>query len=267
MQWRKFGIEIEGWSGLTREELAPLLQKHTSIPVRVIPWQRASRAPSYWLLTTDGSLRNEILGGKGYEMVSPPLKGEDGMKELKMMVNAMRNKKLLGKENIFKHGQRCSVHIHISIEDMDDTDCRKIYEMYQYLEPQLNRMFPMSRTNNTARSGRSYCAPIAEVPFEIATDPERTNNAKYYSVQFPKAISTIEFRIHSATTNYSKIYQWIKILNQIIDFALKNTAVSRMRKSKDFIDLVNILDDESYAYFEARAKKFDRQKKKAGVLV
>jgi hypothetical protein len=266
---KKFGIEIEGWSGLEREELAALITKDTNLPVSCVPWQRLSRAAKTWLLTTDGSFTNKVTGGKGYELVSPPLVGKEGLKELQLMISSIRNKKLLGESGKFVHNHRCALHVHMSVEEYSNLQKKKIYEMYKYLEPEINRMFPYSRVFNKSRGGESYCAPIKHVSFEQATDPDRDNNSKYYSVQFPVGVPTIEFRIHSATTNYNKAEKWIQILSQIIDFALDNTLITRWNEEEreESLKLQYILNKECYDYFNARRQKFDRQKSKKGVLV
>lgn len=78
---RKFGIEIEAYN-CTREKLASELRA-AGINVAVEGYNHTTR--NHWKLVTDSSL----TGNNTFELVSPVLEGEAGLKELKRFVGCL----------------------------------------------------------------------------------------------------------------------------------------------------------------------------------
>jgi gamma-glutamyl-gamma-aminobutyrate hydrolase PuuD len=241
-------LELIEWLLSERNPVA--IRKETGINVRSAGWQRASTSNDVWIITTDGSIRDPKTNEKGKELVSPPLEGtEESFNIIRKILKTVRSRKLLGDE-IFRIDKQCSVHVHLNREGLEKDDLRKIYQLYGAIEPELNLMFPKSRRNNKGRGGKSYCAPIAQLPFNKAWEDRSEREMKYYSLQFPDAIPTIEFRIHGASVNARKIWNWIRIVNEITDYALslpvpevwdskitkKFTVKNVLSKDKDLYD-------------------------------
>ena len=262
---RTVGIEVEGICNLSVAKIASKLEVETGIEVSTSSWSRSSASLPVWHVTTDGSIRDSEGNKVGKEIVSPPLPiNEKSFKELKSLLAAARNKRLFGK-NYLRIDRQCSVHVHISREELDRFDVEKVYHLYAYIEPELNKMLPDSRRNNKGRGGKSYCAPISDLPFAKAfeKDPEdpEFRELKYYSVQFPFNIPTIEFRVHGATTNAKKIWNWVRILNEIMDFAV-GLPVTEVWDDEllETCTLNKILSKEMYEYYLERAQKLSKTK-------
>lgn len=260
---RKIGIEVEGFTPLRCDVLATAIRKKTGIEVRSAGWQMASTNNDAWIITTDGSIRHPVDGSKGKELVSPPLEAEKAREQLSKLLRALRSTKDFGKDQKFSIDKQCSVHIHVDRENMDKDDLRKIYQCYSLIEEDLHLMFPESRRNNKARGGKSFCAPISNLPFEDAFEKREQREMKYYSVQFPAAIPTIEFRIHSASTNPKKIWMWILIIHAIIDYALKLPIVeiwdSNIEKN---ITVDEVLPKELYMFYLDRCSAVKKKEEK-----
>ena len=253
---RKFGVEVEGFTSLRSDTLAAALRNDTGINVRSTGWQRASTDNDVWTITTDGSIKHPETKEKGKELVSPPLQGTDeSYEQLRKLLRALRSKKVLG-DNILKVDKQCSVHVHIDRSDLSDDDLKKVYTLYSIIEPKLNLMFPDSRRNNKGRGGKSYCAPIASVPFKEAFEERSRADLKYYSLQFPEAIPTIEFRIHGASTNPKKIWYWIRIVNEIINYAVNLPVIEVWDKkmTEDFKLVEILISKDLYEYYLGRVE-------------
>lgn len=259
---RKFGLEVEGFTSKRSDSLASLIRKETGIEVRSAGWQRASTSNDVWTITTDGSIRDPKTKEKGKELVSPPLPGtHKSFTFIQKILKILRSRKLLG-DDIFRIDKQCSVHVHISRENIADEDLKKIYLVYGLLEKELNLMFPKSRRNNTSRGGRSYCAPIKDLPFQEAWEERSRRELKYYSLQFPASIPTIEFRIHGASVNARKIWNWITIINQIIDFAIKLPVPEVWdKKITSKFKVKTILSQDMYDYYLDRVAALKSKEK------
>jgi hypothetical protein len=254
---RTIGIEVEGFTSLRRDSLAATLREHTGIEVYSAGWRRASTSNDVWTITTDGSIKHPETKEKGKELVSPPLEfDEKSYEQLRAILKALRSSKILGKGNIFRIDKQCSVHVHVSREGLDKHDLFKVYSVYATIENELHKMFPESRRNNKGRGGESFCAPISNLPFEEAFEERARRDLKYYAVQFPDAIPTIEFRIHGASVNARKIWNWVTIINEIIDFALQLPVVEVWDDSvASKLTVKNILSDDMYDFYLDRVAK------------
>lgn len=245
----KFGIELEFTSSLPQTQIVSLLNtKLGEDLVSHAGWQRQSFSPNNWILTTDGSIKN-LKGDKtkGDELVSPPLKGKKGMLELKRVLTALQD---FPKKGFPCLNKSCSVHVHISTEDLAPWQITGFYETYRYYEPQILNMMPESRKNNTERNGESYCASVVDLSFEEKVS-ESLDNRKYYSVNIPSNIPTIEFRLHQGSLNYYKIRNWILIL-----FALKETVKETSFMEPSFLDFLNSRNKRLAKAYLARVSKF-----------
>lgn len=136
---RKFGIEIEAYN-CSRERLARELRE-AGIEVTVEGYNHTTRP--HWKLVTDSSLN----GNDTFELVSPILVGEAGLRELEKVCWVLDLCDV-------KVNESCGLHVHIDAAGFSMATWRNLALSYKHLEPVIDRFMPASRRITTiARIG------------------------------------------------------------------------------------------------------------------
>ena len=217
---RTFGVEIE-FQG-NREEVARLMNAKG---VRAYVEEYNHTTKSYWKLITDASC--------GYELVSPPLKGREGLDQLKKACEALN-------EAGATVDISCGLHVHHDINDYNAKQIANIFAIYIKLEKTIDTLVPNSRRANN----NIYCGSLFQGTTQQAIldklravnsleDIRRIWDTRYVKVNFQSYIKygTIEFRQHSGTTQFDKIYNWILLTQQIVNMAA--TPVQKVYKAEN----------------------------------
>lgn len=204
---RTFGIEIE-FTVASRETVVRLM-KQKGLLAEVEGYNHFTRR--HWKAITDSSC--------GYELVSPVLKGRDGLNQLRLATEALA-------EAGAKVNRRCGLHVHHDINDLDAKQAANIYALYIKLEKTIDSFLPRSRraNNNTycqslfARSNQQRVLDrLKEVKtMEDINDIFMTRYIKLNLQSYVK-YGTIEFRQHSGTIEFEKIYNWILLTQQMVE--------------------------------------------------
>ena len=217
---RTFGVEIE-FQG-NREEVARLMNAK-GVRAYVEGYNHSTK--SYWKLITDSSC--------GYELVSPPLKGREGLEQLKKACEAL-------KEARASVDRRCGLHVHHDINDYNAKQIANIFAIYIKLEKTIDTFVPNSRRANN----NTYCKSLFQGTTQQAIldklkavnsieDIRRIWYTRYVKVNFQSYVKygTIEFRQHSGTIEFDKMYNWILLTQQIVNMAA--TPVQKIYKPEN----------------------------------
>jgi hypothetical protein len=96
----------------------------------------------------------------------------------------------------------CGLHVHLDCTGKDDTQVLRVEESFVRSLPHLVNMIPSSRRNNT------YCKY------------GKSHSDRYHMINCTslKKHKTIEIRMHSGTTCYTKISNWVSLLVKIKDY-------------------------------------------------
>jgi len=259
---RKFGVEIEFLFPLSlgsRSEVARKIGRMADVRTDAQGYNH--RLPEdnggyYWKLTTDVTVHNtngtpsSMYQGQN-ELVSPPLKGREGLAELKRVLNAMDE---LGCVVNYK----CGIHIHHDLPEwrtavvsnrMGQANGKQMINLINLVrkyETVLYRLQPRSR--RIGGRNNSYCRPIDQAfpsslveswlsnpakVRELRSNFSRRNFDNYgydYQVQSTRYCGlnfyslwrhgTVEFRYMAGSVNYEKISNWIVLTQAIIETAL-----------------------------------------------
>jgi len=231
---RKFGVEFEAYNVKMRTLKDAL--NAVGIHCEIEGYNHTTRR--YWKIVTDSSLTGEY----SFELVSPILRGESGINELKTVCRVLND---CGA----KVNKSCGTHVHFDASGFDLNTWRQIYINYFRLESTIDGFMPLSRREN------SYCQSLKNITnFESKINGclnlDQIANIfgmnRYYKIN-PVSYSrhnTCEFRQHSGTVEFGKIANWIKFLNGLIEFSKENlvtdTTLEGLTALCD-IDLINYL--------------------------
>lgn len=237
----KFGIEIEAYN-CSMSRVAHELRE-AGIHVTVEGYNHTTR--DHWKLVTDSSLQ----GNDTFELVSPILAGEAGLKELEKVCW------VLDLCNV-KVNDSCGLHVHLDATDFNMNTWRNLALSYKHLENLIDAFMPGTRRNNR------YCKSLNHVSDERIKSAGTIDDLRdvfdrdrYHKVNF-EAYSrhkTVEFRQHSGTTNFTKMENWILFLNGLITFAKQDNLSGR-----NTLESLPFLDEKQKLYFKIRTKKLAR---------
>ncbi|MCL1942552.1 MAG: amidoligase family protein [Candidatus Azobacteroides sp.] len=238
---RQFGVEFEAYN-VEKTTLKNKLNA-AGINCEIEGYNHTTR--SHWKIVTDGSL----TGYNTFELVSPILKGESGLKELKTVC------RVLG-ECGAKINKSCGIHVHFDAAGFDLDLWKRTYINYARLERVIDKFMPASRRNN------NYCKSLKKISnFESKINGSENLNQmaltvfgsnRYYKIN-PVSYSrhnTCEFRQHSGTVEYEKISGWIKFLNNLVEFSKSNLITDATLEG-----LRRFNDDELVNYYKQRTIK------------
>lgn len=231
---RNFGIEIE-LSGLTTNASVEAL-KSAGINARYEGYNHIDHDDDVWKIVTDGSVSN------GHEVVSPILRGEEGLKQAMHAANALEEAGAV-------INRTCGLHVHFNATDLTVEEIRMICKRYMVHEKEIDAFMPKSRRedNNTFCKSTVNCFE-KNSKFEKATSPialARSVIGRYYKVNLQSYLvhHTIEFRQHSGTVDAQKIAYWVRFLDGFINESIKmahaDTASVRLQPAqKTLLDLI-----------------------------
>lgn len=206
---RKFGVEIEAL-GMTTRAAAEAISS-AGINCRTEPYGHS--LPRQWKVVTDGSLPDN-----GFEVVSPPLSGEEGLEQVRAVARALANAGA-------RIRKACGLHVHVDANDLTRYDLFNIINRYARFEHEIDKFMPPSRRG----SNNTYCTSIKRWLtdnrkrrlFAVST-PRRmasVQNGRYFKINlqcYPRQ-GTVEFRHHSGTCNAEKITNWIKFCVNFVE--------------------------------------------------
>lgn len=242
---RKFGVEFEACN--VRMEVLNQAMNAAGIRCQVENYNHRDSEIS-WKIVSDGSLH----GSNTFELVSPILSGEAGLQEVEKVCRVLN-------ECGAKVNKTCGTHVHMDARNQPLRTWKNIYKNYIRLENVIDGFMPASRQNNT------FCQTFKNITnLETRIDGARSldeiarifNNNRYYKIN-PVSYSrhnTCEFRQHSGTVEYLKISNWIKFLNNLIDFSANNVITDNTLEG-----LRAFNNDGIVNYFQTRTNKFNRR--------
>jgi hypothetical protein len=219
---KTFGVEIECIfpRGLSRSQLAEKLTQ-AGIQTTVETWNHTTR--TWWKITTDSSLNHD----RGYEIVSPVLKGQDGIDEMCKVL------KLIDDAGCTVT-KKCGFHCHVGAANRPLAFWKSLLTLYGHYEPAIDTITAPSRR----RSVNDYCRSTAsqlkmeqrKAAIEAATTVPMLAHAyqgqigrtevgqgynntlhRFYKLNMAAfwRHQTVEFRQHQGTVNADKAKQWV----------------------------------------------------------
>lgn len=244
---RTFGIEME-FEGANIHEVANTLNQ-----VVACHYEGYTHAvTSHWKIVTDGSLPNYSTCG---EIVSPILRGEEGVLELKRVCDALDTI-----EGI-KVTRNCGLHIHLGVEDLTVAQIQTVYERYADYEAQIDLVMPRSR-----RGSAHWCDTIQTAKSRVKRAKSKRHLVsaanKYRKVNLNKLTQygTIEFRHHSGTLNFTKIVNWLSFLQGFVKRSCELTTTTRSRvsvnKNRPYHQLRTLFENNGYTVEWKRGRGF-----------
>ena len=247
---RQFGVEAEFYNITPTRAIAAL----ASVGITATFEGYTHQVMSDWKIVTDGSVTSRGTGfGSGLELVSPILKGQEGLETLEKALNALD-------EAGAKVNTTCGLHVHVDTNGMNGTQRKNFFNAYVLNQKLMDRLVSQSRRDN-----RNYTCPFNNNQAEHYADlieSGQTGNSRYWTVNvnsFPK-YGTLEFRQHQGTLNGKKAVAWVQLLLAIAKTASQTTeqTTTVCTTVEQFLD-VNNVDATTKAFLLRREARLNRQ--------
>lgn len=179
----------------------------------------------------DGSLSSD----EGYSCeIAILLSPSSGLEQLKRLCDLLNDKGCFVNDT-------CGLHVHLDARHLDKDGVKLIGKRLGATLPVLAQMVPSSRRTNT------YCKLIVGKLSDNHDDRYCAINLQAYS-----KFKTVEVRLHSSTTNFTKIANWISILKTIANTPIRGTCSD----FQTFLDKVP-MDAKLVEYMDKRITKFE----------
>lgn len=263
---RTFGIEIECHrpAGISIQDVAAAV-RDAGVNCEAEGYNHSTRR--YWKAVTDGSLGYYT----GVEIVSPVLSGEEGIAEVRKVMDALTAIGCIVRVD-------CGMHLHIGADGFAINHLKNIAKCFVKFENFFDHIMPPSRradANRFVMSNRSIHGGYTDLAANAGIDAInaarnveqliRANQcSRYHKLNLMPLASygTVEFRQHSGTTDADKAENWIRLLLAFVEQAA--VARPRARRAEK-----NITPAEEMARFfkmfntPASVRKFYQARRKA----
>lgn len=192
---RTYGIEIEAYN-IDRHILAQAMNE-AGIETVVEGYNHVTR--NHWKIVTDASLQ----GNKTFEIVSPILRGENGLDQIRTVCRVLNEKNA-------KVNRSCGLHVHHDAHDFKARNFENLFILYRRAEKTIDSFMPISRRGNNNR----FCRSIKD-----HDGTRRLFADRYYKLNLSSfhRHGTVEFRQHSGTVEAEKIINWVILTQKMVE--------------------------------------------------
>lgn len=245
---RKFGVEIEyiGDSYSVAREM-----NARGVTCNVEGYSHSVRRS--WKIVTDASVSG------GYELVSPPLSGQDGLDQLQKACEALSAAGA-------RVNRACGLHVHHDVRDLDAAGFGRLASGWSRNQVRTDRLVAASRRNS------NWAQPLAAhevrhiASLRSLEDDVVRRHFSSYSINryrslnvscFPR-YGTVEIRQHQGTLNFKKISAWIAYGQAFIAAAVAGEieAAATVDELLDGFAAAGHLTADQATYLKARAAHF-----------
>ena len=189
------------------------------------------RFPAGWNAQRDGSLRTTLRGYEGVEIVSPVLRGREGLEQVRRVAELLT-------EMGARVNRSCGCHVHVGATSVAGHDFDEVADWVRRLinaTAQHEQAF-YGAAGTRARENGSYCRSIKrgwgakktrlKQKKMKAQDlrSEASTVSRYHSLNVEPLFSrkrTVEFRCFSGTTSGLKMTAWIQMALAVATLALE----------------------------------------------
>jgi hypothetical protein len=251
-----FGVEIEFIlpAGQTRSSIARLI---TDAGVTCHAEMYGHSVGSSWKVVTDAS-----LGSSGAEIVSPPLRGPEGFRQLQIVGQVLTAARC-------KVNRSCGLHVHVGVANEAPVFFKNLVKLYASSEQAIDKVVSPSRrlSNNvfcrTVRVSNAALEAATTVDHIVSAIGQSSGRANYrgagryckLNLQSYYMHGTVEFRQHQGTVEAAKMENWVKLCLRMVMTARKEAKTATT--VVELLDAVEATETEK-TYFAQREAFFNR---------
>lgn len=255
---RTFGIELEF---ILPHRTATLATRLNAVNITCYAEHYNHSTRNYWKIVSDATVHSET-GYTPMELVSPPLRGLDGLAQLETVCKVLNE---LGA----KVNRSCGLHVHHDSRDLELEEWKNIVKSYIKYEDTIDLLMAPSRRGNGNQWSRSLKGNYAGYSVEAlwnrvdsSYDIYHLRNmfgTRYVKLNLEAAAmhGTIEYRQHGGTTNFAKMAAWIALTQGFVTSAVQGKPVRGRipKKGSALASLMrrtNLVTSDVHKFYSAR---------------
>lgn len=258
----QFGLELELTSAmhLTPAEIASCISTSETGTVHVMETYRAGRVPvDTWKLVPDSSIvcNPSQPDCNTFELVSPILRGGNGLSQTNRILL-----RLSAVSNEVKVNRSMGFHVHVDVSGYNIRQLVKICQNYIKYEDVMDSIMPPSRRTGSDQSNRYFQSNRRSVGSRL-TNTQRleelggcrnletlahlmnANGDRFYKLNLQNLVTgrqpTLEFRQHSATTNYQKVSAWVRFCTAFVRQSARLAEPGPLSKGRSLVQQLDAL--------------------------
>lgn len=249
---RQFGVEIEFIGTATVRDNLIAEMRLRGVAVAYEGYTHAVRR-GVWKIVRDASVSG------GWELVSPPIRGEAGMAELERACEALAAAGATV-------NRACGLHVHHDLAGLDAASIGRLARGWSNNQRNTNDLVAASRRSS------QWAQPLTSrdvVRVEALRSTDRDSVRRHFNsyvidryrslnfASFPR-YGTVEVRQHQGTTNFRKIAAWIVYGQAFVAAAVAGpiaAAASTADLLSDFASAGHLTSEQA-EYLTARAAHF-----------
>ncbi len=195
-----------------------------------------------WSVKTDCSIR-----GNGFEVVSPPISGEEGRRQLRVACAALT---ALGATV----DRSCGTHVHHEVRDLSADALRRVARTWANNQGVIDGLVSASR-----RGRPTYCVGFdsSDADYvERAENPRRVGLTRYKALNFASLgrYGTLEVRQHQGTLSAAKIEAWLEFAQSLFAAAAEaDVALAPAPSVRTLLASLPALSEDAAAFLLGRA--------------
>mmetsp|Transcript_36235 Transcript_36235/g.73985 ORF Transcript_36235/g.73985 Transcript_36235/m.73985 type:complete len:462 (-) Transcript_36235:145-1530(-) len=282
---KKFGIELELTStgGVPREMVAQTIRSRAHVRVTVVEGYAQAHDPvEGWKLVHDGSIlcSRDFPDCTKFELVSPVLQGRSGLDEVRNVLASLAG--ISSDVN-----KSMGFHVHVNVEDYCLASLKKFCQNFIKYEECMDTFMPTSRRTGSPESNQYFQSNKSAVIGPNASNLDRHKalagcstlrqlcemmnpTGRYYKLNMQNLVTgskpTVEFRQHSATSNYKKVNAWVRFCLAMVNNSAKFVAPKALKSTRttneqfDFLFQYVIKDRVICDFYKERRAELQNQR-------
>lgn len=232
---RTFGVEIEFVGDGGDVKRAMIAQ---GLECEVEGYNHTTKR--HWKIVTDGSVyATGNQRGYGLELVSPILKGQEGMAQLEKACKALANAGA-------KVNKTCGLHVHHDARDFQAQTFVNLLNIYAGYEGTMDSLVALSRrADNNTYCGSVRTILVSPTRQQRIAEEVRHDNARaiigvigtrYVKLNFQSYVThgTVEFRQHQGTIEFEKMKYWVMLTQAMVERSLRKVNKIRVDSWENF---------------------------------
>lgn len=242
---RQFGVEIEFYN--VRPSVLIQALREAGIECEYEGYNHQTRP--HWKIVRDGSVTSRGTGeGSGLEMVSPILRGSEGLAELAKVMDVMVS---VGA----KVNSSCGLHVHLDQANMTGNARRNFFLTYVNNQQLMDRLVSASRRAGRNSYTNSYRTSEIQSYADRCFDGEAQGN-RYYNFNITSfgKYGTYEVRHHQGTLNARKAVNWVKLLLTMNNYAMNPESAQTFATVEEMLTTLNVEADVKTFWLRREAK-------------
>ncbi|MFB3926211.1 MAG: amidoligase family protein [Syntrophales bacterium] len=246
-----FGVELECFYNSSNGGQVTLMERVRDEGIEMERQFYNHHLSRAWKLTTDASVHDHP--NPDYcpqEIVSPPLYGEEGFKQIETVLRLL--KEIGGGVN-----ETCGYHIHINAGGIPDEALVRLMQVWYIIERRFiwglispsRREAPYRDRYGHVSTGGAFCREIrADIVRRCISNGPRSlpDYDRYHSLNYAalRRYGTVEIRSAAGTAQYEKVKNWaicmLKLTDSVWHRGRKPEDFVRCRTIEEFLDAIGM---------------------------